>query len=160
MVPNPLFDQNNLKNYLNQSVKVLAIDYISFEGLSNMDATTVYIPFVNINNFLFNKYGSFEYFHSFSKLTESLSIDDAKNDKDKIYIQVNNSDYELLAFKKNQLQVINRFDFNTAEDFIYYILFTAEQFNLNTETLDLILLGDIEKESELYSIVYKYIRNI
>jgi len=56
--------------------------------------------------------------------------------------------------------LFNFFSFNTKEDFIYYILFTAEQLNLNPEEFELNLMGDIEKESELYAIVYQYIRNI
>jgi hypothetical protein len=32
--------------------------------------------------------------------------------------------------------------------------------NLNPEEFELILMGDIEKESELYDIVYQYIRNV
>jgi hypothetical protein len=122
--------------------------------------TTVYIPFVNINNFLFNQYGSFEYYHSFSQLAELLKIQDLTNTNDKVFVHVNQNDFELLAFKKNQLQVINRFDFTTAEDFIYYILFVAEQMDLDTESFELILLGDLEKESELFDIVYKYIRHV
>ena len=54
----------------------------------------------------------------------------------------------------------NCFEFKTKEDFIYYILFTAEQLHLNPEEFELILLGDIEKESELYTILYQYIRTI
>ncbi|MBL4643407.1 MAG: DUF3822 family protein, partial [Flavobacteriaceae bacterium] len=46
------------------------------------------------------------------------------------------------------------------EDFIYYILFTAEQLQLNPEELLLFFIGDIEEESELYHIAYQYIRNV
>lgn len=160
LVPAIHFDENNLKNYLINTVKVLPIDFISFENIPTLDATAVYIPFVNINNFLFNQYGSFEYYHCFSRLAELLKKEDLINPNNKIFVQVNRNDFELLAFKNNQLQVINRFDFITAEDFIYYILFVAEQLNLDTESFELILIGDIEKESELFDILYKYIRNI
>ena len=44
--------------------------------------------------------------------------------------------------------------------FIYYILFTAEQLNLNPETLNLVFIGDITEDDEIYNIAYKYIRNI
>ena len=158
LVPDELFHEDNLKDYLQHTVKVLPIDFICFD--TSEKRNTVYIPFVNINNFLFNIYGSFEYFHSFTKLIEITSKEDVTAASDKIYIQVNNKNFELVAFKQNQLQVVNRFEFQTAEDFIYYILFTAEQLKLDPETLQLVLIGDIEKESELYSILYTYIRHI
>jgi len=160
LVPNAFFDQKNLKNYIKKSVKVLDIDFLSFDTLASVDATSVYIPFVNVNNFIFSIHGSFTYFHSFSILIEKLQKEDLKNDKDKIFIHVNNTSFEILVFKNNTLQAINSFEIETSEDFIYYILFTAEQFDLNTETLDLMLLGDINKESERYAILYRYIRNI
>lgn len=158
VVPDELFEEHKLKDYLDHTVKVLPIDFISFDKTANTN--TVYIPFVNINNFLFNIYGSFEYFHSFTKLIEITSKEDITEVSDKIFIQVNHKNFELLAYKHNQLQVVNKFEFQTAEDFIYYILFTAEQLKLNPEVFHLILMGDIEKESELYSILYTYIRHI
>ena len=143
LVPDELFHEDNLKDYLEHTVKVLPIDFICFDTAEKRN--TVYIPFVNINNFLFNIYGSFEYFHSFTKLIEITSKGDVTAASDKIHIQVNNKNFELVAFKQNQL---------------YYILFTAEQLKLDPETLQLVLMGDIEKESELYSILYTYIRHI
>ena len=160
LVPTLFFDKNNLKNYLNHSVKLLENDFISFENNNCMDVTSVYIPFVNINNFMFHQYGAFEYYHSFTQLLELLSKEDLLSTEDKIFVQVNQHNFELLAFKNNQLKAINRFEFSTAEDFIYYILFVAEQFDMHTENFKLILLGDIEKQTELYKITYKYIRNI
>ena len=47
----------------------------------------------------------------------------------------------------------------TLLDFIYYILFVAEQLQLNPEQFSLELLGDITEESALFLIAYKYIRN-
>ena len=45
-------------------------------------------------------------------------------------------------------------------DFIYYLLFTSEQLQLNPETLNLIFIGKIKSEDELYKIAYKYIRHV
>jgi len=56
--------------------------------------------------------------------------------------------------------LFNSFEYQTKEDFIYYILFTAEQLKLNPETFKLQLLGEISEESDLFKIAYRYIRNI
>ena len=44
--------------------------------------------------------------------------------------------------------------------FIYYILFTAEQLQLNPEYFKLEVLGAIQEDDEYYKIAYKYVRNI
>jgi hypothetical protein len=93
-------------------------------------------------------------------LIEKL-VNQYKNfDDDFCFVNVTGNSFEIVVTKNKKLELYNCFDFKTKEDFIYYILFTAEQLNLNPEEFELILLGDIEKESELYTILYQYIRKI
>ena len=54
----------------------------------------------------------------------------------------------------------NCFEYDTKEDFLYYLLFTAEQLSLNPEKFELILLGDINKNSPAYKMAWDYIKNI
>jgi len=159
-VPKPFFDKNNLSNYLQHTVKVLENDYIAYDEVSSSEIINVYIPFVNINNFLLDTYGTFIYKHSSTILIEKL-LNNYKNfEGDFCFVNVSNNNFEIIVLKNKKLELFNSFTFNTKEDFIYYILFTAEQLNLNPEEFNLVLLGDIEKESELYTILYQYIRNI
>tara|TARA_R110001583_G_scaffold125274_2_gene276806 strand:+ start:10528 stop:11370 length:843 start_codon:yes stop_codon:yes gene_type:complete len=159
-VPKPLFDKNNLSNYLQHTVKVLENDYIAYDEVANSEIINVYIPFVNINNFLLDTYGTFIYKHSSTILIEKL-LNNYKNfEGDFCFVNVSNSNFEVIILKNKKLALFNSFSFSTKEDFIYYILFTAEQLNLNPEEFNLVLLGAIEKESELFTILYQYIRNI
>ena len=54
----------------------------------------------------------------------------------------------------------NIFEYETKEDFIYYILFTLEQLELSPEETNISIMGAINEQSELYEILYTYIRNI
>ena len=159
-VPKPFFDKENLAPYLAHTVKVLENDYITFDELQNSDIVNVYIPFVNINNFLLDTYGSFEYKHSSTILIEKLLSEFKNLGTAHCFVNVCNNNFEIVVLKNHKLELFNCFNFATKEDFIYYILFTAEQLNLNPEEIQLTLLGDIEKSSELYDILYKYVRNI
>ena len=159
-VPQPFFDKNNLENYLQHTVKVLKNDFITYDEISNSEIVNVYIPFVNINNFLLDKYGTFIYKHSSTVLIEKL-LNNYKNlNGDFCFLNITDNNFEIVVLRNKKLELFNYFSFTTKEDFIYYILFTAEQLNLNPEEFQLILLGNIEKESELYTILYQYIRNI
>jgi hypothetical protein len=62
--------------------------------------------------------------------------------------------------QNQQLLLFNSFEYLTPEDFIYYVLFTAEQLNINPENFPLDLIGSIDIESEYYKIAYKFIRNV
>lgn len=159
-VPKAFFNKNNLADYLLHTVKVLDDDYITYDEICNSEIINVYIPFVNINNFLIDKYGSFTYKHSSTILIENL-ISSYKNlEGNFCFVNVSNTNFEIIVMKNKKFELFNSFSFVTKEDFIYYILFTAEQLNLNPEEFNLVLLGAIEKESELYTILYQYIRNI
>jgi len=159
-VPLPFFNKDNLTQYLEYSVKVFKNDFIAFEQLQNSDIVNVYIPFVNINNFLFDYYGAFDYKHASTILIEKLLSEFKNTEQDCFFVNVSNNQFEILVLKNNNLTLFNCFSFNTKEDFIYYILFTAEQLNLNPEELKLVLIGNIEESSDLYLILYQYIRNI
>ena len=62
-VPLPFFNKENLKDYLQNTIKVLDNDYITYDEISNSEIVNVYIPFVNINNFLIDMYGTFIFKH-------------------------------------------------------------------------------------------------
>lgn len=159
-VPQALFNKNSLAQYLQYTVKILENDFIAYDELNNSEIINVYIPFVNINNFLLDTYDTFIYKHSSTVLIENL-LNQYKNLEGSFcFVNVSRHNFEIVVIKNKKLALFNFFSFNTKEDFIYYILFTAEQLNLNPEEFELILMGNIEKESELYSIVYQYIRNI
>jgi hypothetical protein len=159
-VPQPFFDKENLPVYLNYTVKVLENDYITFDEVSNANLNNVYIPFVNINNFLLDQYGAFTFKHSSTVLIEKLLATYKNTDNSYVFINVMQQQFEIVVLINGKFQLYNFFNFSTKEDFIYYILFVAEQLNLNPEEFKIILMGDIEKESQLYDILYQYVRHI
>lgn len=160
LVPKALFNEEYIADYLKFNSKILRTDFITFDELSINDSVNIYVPYVNINNYIYDRFGNFEYKHYSTVLIESLLNNDKYSSDDKMYVNVNNSHFEILVTQNNNLRLYNTFEFHTKEDFIYYILFTAEQLNLNPEEFKLLLLGDIKKDDDLFNIVYKYIRNI
>ena len=158
--PQVLFDEAYMSSYLQYNTKVFESDFFTNDVISNYEINTVYIPYVNINNFLIDRFGGFNYKHSFTYLVKK-ALDFSKNiDETEMYIHVQDYNFQIIVAKNQQLVLFNSFEYKTDEDFIYYLLFTAEQLNLNPETVKLKLFGNINKESNLYEIAYKYIRNV
>ena len=158
LVPNEYFKKDALKSYLKYSIKTIATDLITFDELDFMNSRNVYVPYVNINNFLFQNFGEFEYKHYSSVMLEKLfSI--ATNDIC-CYIHVSKSTFDIVIIKNSNLQFFNIFEYKTKEDFMYYVLFTLEQLDLSTEETLVSILGDMEEDSDLFRLMYTYIRNI
>ncbi len=71
-----------------------------------------------------------------------------------------NDEFQIVVIAEHKLVFYNSFTYQSKEDFIYYILFTAEQLNLNPEKFELVLAGNVEKDNELYTIAYTYVRKV
>ncbi|MDD2821437.1 MAG: DUF3822 family protein [Flavobacterium sp.] len=159
-VPEPLFDENFLGSYLQYNTKVFETDFFAFDEIPNYQMNTVYIPYVNINNFFIDQFGAFDYKHANSILISKLLVASKNKDEKKMFVHINTGHFEIIVVQNQKLLLFNSFDYNTPEDFLYYILFTAEQLNLNPENFALELIGNIDTESDYFKIAYKYIRNV
>lgn len=93
-------------------------------------------------------------------MIESLLKQTSNSETTSFFVHVENDIFQVVIIKGKKVLFFNTFNYKTKEDFIYYILFTAEQLQLNPEEFLLTFLNDIEKDSELYTIAYKYIKNI
>lgn len=159
-VPQALFDERYLGSYLQYNIKVFESDFFTSDILENYQINNVYVPYVNINNFLIDVFESFDYKHHSSILVEKL-LDLSKNDDDRqMFVNFREKALEIIVIQNRRLLFYNSFDFSTNEDFVYYLLFTVEQLGLNPEFLTLKLLGNITKEGELFNIASTYVRNV
>ena len=159
LVPSELFDENHAASYLKFNTRILKTDFITFDQVTE-DMVNVYIPYANITNYFFDKYGEFEYKHGLSILIESLLKLPTDTTGPKVYLHTHSNFYELVVIENGKLLFANCFEFDTKEDFLYYLLFTAEQLSLDPEKFELILLGDINKNSPAYKMAWDYIKNI
>lgn len=158
-VPLPFFSEKHLKNYLQHTVKVLENDYIAYDIIEGCEIANVYIPFVNINNFLLDKYGSFVFKHSATILIEKLQHFCSKK-TNQIFINMHKSSMEVIAFKDNVFALYNCFSYQTKNDFIYYILFVAEQLHLDVQKVKFTFLGEIDYKSDIYKTASTYLKYI
>jgi hypothetical protein len=158
LVPNQYFKEDDLKSYLKYAIRTISTDFIVFDDLDQLNAKNVYIPYVNINNFLFQNFGEFEYSHHSTLLIEKLIS--KSNEGHYFYVHVSPSAFEIIVIENKQLILYNSFEYTTKEDFIYYVLFALEQLKIDPETSTITLLGDIDKDSNLYDIAYHYIQHV
>jgi hypothetical protein len=159
-VPTALFDENFLGSYLQYNTKVFETDFFAFDQMANYEMNAVYIPYVNMNNFFIDQFGTFDYKHAHSILVEKLLDASKNNDEKKMIVNFNSGHFEIIVVQNQKLLLFNSFEYQTPEDFIYYLLFTAEQLSMNPEIFPLELLGTIDQNDDFYAMAYKFIRHI
>jgi len=161
LIPSPLFDETETSAFSKFNFTLTDDEILLFHKLNNLDAYILY-PFSSILSETVN-----ELFPTHSKFSLSgvfiealLIINKNINSLKRIYVnsRINYLDIAILDGRK--LLYYNTFGYRTKEDFIYYVIFVIEQLRLNPEEIELILSGNVDKNSRIFEIVYKYIRNV
>ncbi len=158
LVPKPLFKEDSMADYLKFNTKILKSDFIAHDHIAINDSVNVYVPYVNINNYIFDTFGAFTFKHISTILVASILQLEKNSKNTKVYVNVSSNHFEMLIISKGKLLLYNTFSYLTKEDFIYYILFTTEQLGLNPELFELIFTGNIDNKDDLYAITYKYVQ--
>lgn len=159
LVPEKFFAEDTASDYLKFNTKILETDFVAHDDLEAAGMVNAFIPYTNINNYFFDKYGEFEYTHCISVLVKSF-LEKEPQERAKVYLNCYTRGYDLVVIQNGKLLLANSFTCHTKEDFIYYLLFTAEQLGLDTSEFELILLGKITSNSDYYQVAYNYIKNI
>jgi hypothetical protein len=101
-----------------------------------------------------------ELFHLNSTYFKTLpsNISDTTNS---FFVNVGKKYFDAIYFRnKEKLQLMNRYDYRTATDFIYFILLCCDELNIDRETTELVLIGEVDIQSKIYDICYRYFRSI
>lgn len=160
LVPKALFNKEELANYLKFNAKILANDHLEYDEVNNLDLVNIYVPFVNINNYIYDLFGSFEFMHHGTVLIQSLINSHGSNSEPVCYIHIMEGHMDITVIRGKKLVLYNNFSFTAKEDFIYYLLFTMEQLKLDSETTKFKFFGAIEEGDDLYRLAHKYIMDI
>ncbi|MEM9648367.1 MAG: DUF3822 family protein [Bacteroidota bacterium] len=160
LVPKTLFKKEELPNYLKFNAKIMATDHITYDEIPHQDMINVYVPFANVNNHIFDLFGEFEFKHSGTVLISNLMNQNRMIAQPSCYVQVSAKEMEVVVIADKKLLFYNHFEYKTKEDFLYYLLFSLEQLQLNLEEIQLKLFGLIEEGDEIFNLCHTYIRNV
>ncbi|MBS7786581.1 DUF3822 family protein [Flavobacterium sp. CYK-55] len=159
-VPDALLDESQLGAYLQYNNKVFAHDDFRTDTLNNYSIHHVYVAQSRWLHVLEEHFKIISAKHAHSVLVGRL-LDLSKNVDDKrMFVHMAPGHFEIIIVQNQHLLLFNSFEYKTPEDLIYYLLFTAEQLNLNPESFRLEFLGKISEDDAFYKIAYKYIRNV
>ena len=161
LIPTPLFDAKEEENYTKLNFTFSDDQKIRTDKLVNVDAYKLYMVPKQIIDLLNRLFPGHHLFSHAGILIESLLILNKNQPAHKrCYVNARNSYLDIIITEGRKLLYYNAFNYKTKEDFIYYLIFVLDQLKLNPEEIELVLSGFIDKNSKLFEIVYKYVRNI
>ncbi|MFS4417639.1 DUF3822 family protein [Maribacter sp. 2307ULW6-5] len=160
LVPKALFDPDHLTGYLALNTKVLSNDVLAFDEIKNQEMINVYVPYMNINNYLYEQFGTFTYMHCGTVLVQAILQNHGAHQQPACYVHVGKRQMDVLVVKQKRLLLYNSFKWNTPEEFTYYLLFVLEQLELDTETTATHLFGAVSKDNDAFLMCHTYIRDV
>ncbi|MEN8224871.1 MAG: DUF3822 family protein [Bacteroidota bacterium] len=100
-------------------------------------------------------------FHHSTALIQSLFIKTMNLENDKmLFVNTGKSGVDILRINAKKLEYFNSFQYNTADDYMYYLIFVVEQLGLNPESVEVMMMGEVDRHSSLSDLVRKYVRNV
>ncbi len=80
---------------------------------------------------------------------------------EKIFVNVQSNQLDVILFRADHsLVMMNRFDYKTETDFIYFLLLCCDELKVNRENTDLVLIGEVSEKSKIYDACYRYFKII
>lgn len=78
---------------------------------------------------------------------------------DRLFINVAAQQMDVIRYNRDrQLQLMNRYTYQDTKDFIYFAGLCCEDLGINREETELVLVGEVDIQSRIYDICYRYFR--
>lgn len=160
LVPQALFEEKELETYLSFNHPIEENHQLKFHftKLESFDAVIVFAIPRSLEFMLKAKLPPYKLLHFASPILEAVGL--SKPKPNELLVHVQNEQFEVIYAPNGKLNFFNSFQYQSKEDFIYYLLYVMEQLQLEREQSTIILVGEIEKDSAIFKLLHTYINEV
>ena len=157
LIPSVFFDENRLDDYLSYYFKKPETEIIIYDDLKKIDKTNIYSIPVKLYRMIRKIDIDFNFFHYNSLLIKKI-LNLCSNEKfsKQLFVHLHFDTMDIFLVKKNKLIFCNCFVVKNENDFMYYLFFVIEQFDLSPKEFEILFLGKIDVFKSYYDIVKNY----
>ena len=162
LIPETYFDPETYKTLLEQNVKLLANDRTDYNHIPYIAAYNTYVKtapvaaqFSDSTSNLINLHSAtvfFDHIEQFQNKTHNAPIYE-------IFLNIFPNDFQIAVFKLEQLQVFNHFEFEDADEFLYFLFFVLETLEINAQQSHIYIFG-IEESDDIIQNIKDFTKNI
>jgi hypothetical protein len=165
LIPESLFEKDFLKEYLtlNTTLNKEPDEEYHFFKQKQTEAVNVFATNKRLTTWFNARYPlkQIRVVHHTAPMIEGIMLQKEITSSTKtVFVHVEQYFLTIVVKEDKKLIFCNSFTFNTSEDFVYFILFVFDQLGLNPEKCPVMVFGEITHDSESFSKLYKYIRNL
>ncbi|MEO5570943.1 MAG: DUF3822 family protein [Bacteroidia bacterium] len=160
LVPEPLYDKNSETLFLDFNFGENKEELILTDDLKLIYAKNLFALPHLLQKMLLYWFPHVSIHHMSTAFINSLIISNRSREEKTVSVNVRSEVFDLAITYGSKLLFYNTFHYKTSEDFLYFILFTLEQLQLNPEKVFVKLSGEIETHNNLHESVLKYLQNV
>ena len=161
LIPRQIFQEDLLSNYGKILFELKEGEEIGFYK-HGKEYISVFVVSQSLNQLLEECFGeSVVIAHHTSGLIEAFTSNfSVVNTSKDLLVQIENGNVIILAKQQSELLFCNSFPFRTMADIVNHVLQLMKEQGMNAESDVVSLYGSVTAESEVYAMLYKYIRYI
>ena len=159
-LPTRLYNGDQRREYLasltdlDESMTVLA------DPIPELDSFLVYAIEQERLNRWRRQFIGCRFYHVLTPILHQLSRLSHRQVRPALYAYIRNEHLLIAGLERNQLLFCNVFSCRAAKDFLYFTLLAYEQCGWKSDQVPLRLFGEIVADSEIYRLLYRYVREI
>ena len=146
LVPNELADEN-LAPLIAFNAPIKESDLILSQEVLGQDLRIAFAFPKILADFLQKYYQNLTFSHQNVGFLAAMQQQPALLNEQYVHLLVHQQSMCLAFFKKGKLQYFNRFEYQSAKDFLYYVLLVYSELHLDRESIALYLYGHFEADN-------------
>ncbi|PLW99740.1 MAG: hypothetical protein C0594_16720, partial [Marinilabiliales bacterium] len=161
LVPAPLFDPDTFHKIFELNHELLKTEILHYSKINQLNAFNVFaMPAWVYADFL-SRFQNAEFFQETSSIIYNVLVNNRfKGAEAKVFVNLGEDYLNITVLTEDGITLHNSFDYKSSNDIVYFTMYIYEQLKLNPEKSDLILSGYINKKSEVYKELSRYVRAV
>lgn len=160
LVPEVLYHPGQKHSYLEQLTEITSEEEVFTDELSKFKAKNVYLVNKDTIRLLKSYFVNASFYHATTPVLHGFQRIAEHVIGSALYLNVIDKHLHIAVFENGQLHFSNIFNFKSSRDFIYYVMLVYDQFKLKPETIPVYIAGQIVDDSEIYHLLYRYVRHL
>jgi len=161
LIPGPLFDAQESEIFLKLNFQVTEDEHILADQIQQFDNYNVYSIPKSLEESAKKLFPAARISSLSSILLQTVWMNfKTRINANRIFLHIKDKSFDILIYDGKQIKYFNTFTWMVAEDVAYFLIFVLEQLGMNPEVSSVVLLGNIDRGSNLFELVYRYVKNM
>lgn len=161
LVPENLFDHAQSRMYLENNVPVWQSDHIIVNSLQQQHIKLVYAfrkSLMSLYEDVFPKAIMHNALTQYVKKVDEVTA--LMHSGQNVFINVLFESFYIVLYNGNELIYANVYNFETKEDFLYYVMLIFKEFKLMQESTPIYISGKLDVDSAIHDLLMQYFRQL